>query len=180
MKFSPEHYHQFQESYSKESDRSVAILAAAYLEHCLEEYLRLRLVDDPSVKDLFSGFAPIATFSAKIDIAFAVGLLPPHIREDLRRIKKIRNLFAHDLDSLTFDAGPVRDICDKFSWPRSDGTRRKAPTARAQFLNAVFWCLLHIYTERDRTSRLPLPKFHFEEVVEDKNSAEPAAGGNAE
>src|SRR5690349_7348581 len=110
MKFTPEHYNQFQESYSKESDRSVAILAATYLEHCLEEYLRLRLVDDPSVRDLFTGFAPIATFSAKIDISFAVGLLPLHIREDLRRIKKIRNLFAHELDSLTFDAEPIRDI----------------------------------------------------------------------
>src|SRR5437016_12606 len=104
MKYTLDHYNQFQEHYAGESDRSAAILAASYLEHCLEEYLLLRLVAGPTVNALFDGFAPLATFSAKIDIAFAVGLLPRHIQEDLKRIKKIRNLFAHELDSLTFES----------------------------------------------------------------------------
>lgn len=177
MRFTPEHYNDFQQFYANESDRSVAILAATYLEQCLEEYLLLRLVDHPSVRALFAGFAPLATFSGKIEVAFAIGLLPVNVRDDLRRIKKIRNLFAHELEPLAFDSPQIRDLCGAFFWPRSDGTKALAKTPRTQYLNAVFWCLLHVYTERDRTSRLLIPRFHFEEVVEKRETDAEANSG---
>jgi hypothetical protein len=47
------------------------------------------------VAKLFEGFGPLSTFSAKIEFAFALGLLPRHVHTDLRTIKKVRNLFAH-------------------------------------------------------------------------------------
>ena len=167
MKYTPEHYGEFQESYANESDRSVGILAATYLEQCLAEFLLLRLVDHSSSRALFDSFAPLSSFSGKIEIAFAIGLIPEQIYDDLRRIKKIRNLFAHELDALTFDSPKISKLCDQFFIPRSDGSRRIASGGRGKFLNGVFWALIHIYTQRERTSRLSVLKLRFEEVVED-------------
>jgi DNA-binding MltR family transcriptional regulator len=61
----------------------------------LEEYIAKKFVDDKAVAKLFEGFGPLSTFSAKIEFAFALGLLPRHVHTDLRTIKKVRNLFAH-------------------------------------------------------------------------------------
>jgi DNA-binding MltR family transcriptional regulator len=64
-------------------------------EKYLEEYIAKKFVDDKAVAKLFEGFGPLSTFSAKIEFAFALGLLPRHVHTDLRTIKKVRNLFAH-------------------------------------------------------------------------------------
>jgi hypothetical protein len=171
MKFDLDHYGAFQKTYEAESDRSVVILASSYLEKYLEEYLTKKLVDDKSVSKLFEGYGPLSTFAAKIDIAFAIGLLPRHVFVDLRTIRKIRNLFAHEPDTLNFESSRVKDHCATL-WPaigipRSDGSKRQQQEPRSQFLVAVFWVVLHMDTEGKRVSRLAIPRFHFKEVIED-------------
>jgi DNA-binding MltR family transcriptional regulator len=89
----------------------------------LEEYIAKRLVDDKAVAKLFEGFGPLSTFSAKIEFAFALGLLPKHVHTDLRTIRKVRNLFAHEPDSSNFLTNSIKDLCATL-WrvPRSDGS----------------------------------------------------------
>ena len=48
-----------------------------------------------SPHQLFDGTGALATFSAKIDIAYAFGLIGTQERADLHIIRKIRNDFAH-------------------------------------------------------------------------------------
>ena len=65
----------------KESDRGCVILGAAWLNTALEQLLRAICRTAPedtkaSVDPLFQGYAPLATFSAKIQLAFALGVLP--------------------------------------------------------------------------------------------------------
>jgi Domain of unknown function (DUF5076)/Mannitol repressor len=98
-----------------ESDRAAAVLAGSFLETYLGNCLQFYLVDHLSVRDLFRGFGPLATFSARIGVAFAVGLLTEEMRSDLKYIKDIRNHFAHHPDETSFDVSPVRDICKNFS-----------------------------------------------------------------
>jgi DNA-binding MltR family transcriptional regulator len=56
---------------------------------------------------LFVGSAPLSSFSAKIQVAYAIGLIGPKATHDLDRIREIRNAFAHAKVSITFDTDAV-------------------------------------------------------------------------
>lgn len=68
----------------QESDRGVTIYAATLLEDDLESLLRTCCLSDPTsvkrvVDPLFQGYAPFSTFSAKIQVTYALGLIPEHL-----------------------------------------------------------------------------------------------------
>jgi len=64
------------------------------------------------IDGLFSTYAPLATFSAKISICFAFGFIDEPTFRDLEVIRKIRNRFAHDYDSREFfDAATFQQLC---------------------------------------------------------------------
>ncbi|HEU0079379.1 MAG TPA: MltR family transcriptional regulator [Longimicrobiaceae bacterium] len=96
---------------SGESDRGAALLAGEYLSSLLEDLLRAFLVDNKAVEALFKGYAPLSTFSGRIDVAFGVGLLRESTRGDLQFIRKIRNHVAHHPHSVAFIESPVKDWC---------------------------------------------------------------------
>lgn len=58
-----------------EIDRAAAILAASFLESNLERAIRLGMVEGVNVDELFKPYAPLSTFSGKIDIAHAFGII---------------------------------------------------------------------------------------------------------
>ena len=164
-------YTEFQKHYEGESDRSVVILAASFIEQTLEGHIRRMLVDSPAVGKLFDGYAPLATFAAKIDMSFALGLAPTHVHEDLRTIKKLRNIFAHEAAAVNFDSQRVSDICSNFhKIRRSDGSHWELIGGRAKYLTAVYFCILSVEVVSSRTSRLSVAKFRMEEVVKDDSS----------
>jgi len=84
-----------------QTDRGAAILGATFLEVRLEEAIRSRLVGtgDP-VESLFRGGAALGTFSAKTDMAFALGFYGPKVHRDLTLIGRIRDRFARDLGAV--------------------------------------------------------------------------------
>ncbi len=104
-------FHQIVESYKQESDRSAAILTASFLEEILEKAIRDFLIEDQFVDTLFKGHSPLSTFSAKIDSAYALGLITKDMKRDLDTIRKIRNYFAHNWNVVSFDDSPVSDFC---------------------------------------------------------------------
>ena len=118
----------FQQHYKNESDRSAAILASSFLENCLEQLIREKLADHPIKNELFRGFGLFATFSARADIALLLGLIPEHIYNDLKTIRKIRNEFAHTPLPLSFGEGKIKDLAANLipakGIQRSDGTMR--------------------------------------------------------
>ena len=66
----------FLNNFNQESDRGAALSAAAVLEDRLEEIIKAFLIDGKSSLKLLDGFnAPIGTFSSKILLAHALGLL---------------------------------------------------------------------------------------------------------
>jgi hypothetical protein len=122
---------------SEGDDRAKAIVAAAYIENNLAMAIlaRFRLLNDAGQKHLYdSEHSALATFSAKIDIGWALNLYDAAVREDLHRIRKIRNKFAHELHVRTFDDPEVRGYCDglvgiKYLEPLK---RRTKPRSRAE------------------------------------------------
>mgnify|MGYP001565628512 CR=1 FL=1 len=89
------------EELSGESDRAAAIVGCALLDERLAELLADFLVQNADGRsDLLSSEdanAPLGSFASRIVAAYAVGLIDKAERDALRKLKKIRNLFAHKL-----------------------------------------------------------------------------------
>ncbi len=103
-------YEFFSDKLRDESDRGSVIISAVILEDILQKMLKIRLISSVNKDDeLFdSTYAPINNFSAKIDLAYRVGLIRPHIRSSLHLIRKTRNEFAHSLLSSGFEENSVK------------------------------------------------------------------------
>jgi DNA-binding MltR family transcriptional regulator len=102
------------ETLSKESDCGCAIIGASLLEDRLEALLRaICCSDEESIKQavdpLFESYAPFATFSAKVQAAFAFRLISRELKSQLDLIRRIRNDFAHDQGPLSFQTGQCHD-----------------------------------------------------------------------
>jgi len=113
-------YSRMADTYAQESDRAAAVLGGSFVETMLLDLLRAYLVADPKVEELFEGDRPLATFSARINVAFALGLLPPNLYSDLNLVRHIRNHFAHHPNATSFNVSPARERCGALSIVRVD------------------------------------------------------------
>jgi DNA-binding MltR family transcriptional regulator len=96
----------------KQTDRASAIVSSSLLEELLERLILAFLLDNEKAKkDLFDGMAPLATMSAKINIANHLGLINKNEYEDLKIIKNIRNDFAHSFETINFETQRIKDKC---------------------------------------------------------------------
>lgn len=140
-----------------QTDRAVAILAAAFLEFRLEKALKERLPDIKGLpkckkhkKDtnkiaslhdrLFKDpNAPLGTFASKIDAACALRLFGKNTYHDLDTIRQVRNAFAHERASLSFRTQKISQWCKKLRLPQriKFGTDPLPTEARDCFLAAV-------------------------------------------
>lgn len=95
------------------SDRALAVVVASILDRSLEDTL-LEWMRELSTEDqntLFASRGVLATFSAKIDLAYAFRIFGPQTRADLHTIREVRNLFAHARLPLSFsDEAIARSI----------------------------------------------------------------------
>ncbi|HEV2146148.1 MAG TPA: hypothetical protein VGR37_01895 [Longimicrobiaceae bacterium] len=107
----------FFEAFQAETDRACGVLAGALLDTLLERLLRLALPE--AGNEVFQGAAPLASFSAKIDMAYYMRLLSEEDRRDLHLVRKIRNDFAHAVDhTLGFSAPNVANRVRELRLPK--------------------------------------------------------------
>ena len=111
----PEHQDEYVKELNGESDRAAALVAAADVDYWLIMLLRSKLsykLTDIERNDLLYGKrAPLSDFSARISIAYGFGLIHSDERDDLNRIRHIRNAFAHAVISLTFEHELIAKEC---------------------------------------------------------------------
>jgi DNA-binding MltR family transcriptional regulator len=98
-----------------ESDRGCILVAASALDVFLEELLRTKLVVDPhavkyAIAALFEPMGPLATFSAKIKLAYGLGLIDRSDFTDLEKIRRIRNIASHEYSPMTFESQEIIEI----------------------------------------------------------------------
>lgn len=98
------------ESLDSESDRAVALIAAAHIETALRSMLRSTMVDSNGVAErLFdSPTAPLGTFSSNIAIAYGLGYIGPNTLKTLDSIREVRNAFAHFRRAMSFEDPEIR------------------------------------------------------------------------
>jgi hypothetical protein len=90
------------------------------------------MIRNPST--LFSPpLGPLGSFSARIELCYALGLSPKQVRRDLILIRKIRNDFAHQAKTLTFDDPGIADRCAELFYSMLGAPARPRP----KFTNAV-------------------------------------------
>ena len=81
----------------------------------LKQYLESHLVKHKDVSKLLAGFnAPVGTFSSRILLSFAVGLISEAEYVMLGNIKKIRNEFAHSVQA-SFETPTISSHCRTLS-----------------------------------------------------------------
>src|SRR5680860_1238080 len=70
-------------------------------------------------RKLFENSGPLASFSAKIDIAYSLGFIPSNEKRTLHAIRLIRNIFAHSGEpEINFDYESLQPFLAKLPNPK--------------------------------------------------------------
>ncbi len=132
---SPEQWKKTQEELAealKARERIAGIVQMCYLDNALERLLRTVMIEDESViKQLMKDDRLLGSFSSKLKLAYALGLIPELVREDLECLNAIRNRFAHEATVMSFDHARVCGLCKNLSTAKQiiDGEARPPASA---------------------------------------------------
>ena len=134
----------FRRALTKETDRGCALFATSYLDKALSDLLYCALAHDKKIEnDLFEGNAPLASFSARIKMAFYLGKISKVERRDLDLLRKIRNEFAHNANAIDFENEKIKSQCGELSFSYHDKDHRP----RGHFTAASLGILANIHSE---------------------------------
>jgi hypothetical protein len=96
---------------NKKSERGAMLVAATMIDDLLERCIKSFLVEDEEIDRLLVGFnAPLGTLSARTLAALALGILSKDEYKECERLRKIRNVFAHNIHS-SFEEQRLIDLC---------------------------------------------------------------------
>jgi len=95
-------------------DVHYAIAGTAALDNSLRAALlsKMRPLSRAMRDRLFEGYGPLATVAAKIDLAYALEIIPKEIYDQLRKINKIRVTCAHSPELTTFSHPKIAPLLD--------------------------------------------------------------------
>lgn len=147
------------EEIGKKSLRSSIITTAAIIDVMLEKLLKKYFVDSSDFKDLFSGQGPLSTFSAKIKISYALGLISKELRDDLNLYRKIRNKCAHDIVINTDTKECIANLSNNFQlWKKvfRVGANEDLQIYTSLEFMVIFICLIKRINNVERLSAFPM------------------------
>jgi DNA-binding MltR family transcriptional regulator len=104
------------EAINKEPPLGCVLIAAAFLEKALTSLLGKLFVECETAKNVLSENGFLGEFSRCADTAYCLGLISKGMLENLKRIGKIRNLFAHSHQFLDFDTEEVKELCESLTF----------------------------------------------------------------
>ncbi|WP_109479669.1 MltR family transcriptional regulator [Paraburkholderia sp. C35] len=137
-----------------ESDRACALMAAAWLDDQLGLLLRENFLEDKKATELlFDATGPLSTFSGRIALARALGLIPKAVLNDLLTLKRIRNDFAHTAAPIDFSIEPIASRCHNLQCQIRD----KHEPPRLKFVNCMMGIAGAIQSARVRATRPASP-----------------------
>lgn len=133
-------------------DRAIAILLAAHLERAVELGITARLKnnDHKTQLELYSERGPLGTFSGKIAMAYALGMIDATTRAELDSIRAVRNAFAHATADISFSTDVIAAECKKLNPLRLMGISAKKiaeipPTPRNIFMGLATFLFLNLW-----------------------------------
>lgn len=166
------------------SDRLSALLATAWLDIQLETAIKSCFAKQVTQSDCNAYFgvqAPLSSFGAKRDMAFALGIYGRTTLEALKQIGKIRNIFAHAPSVVSFDTPELTIACRELglifqaysSWEHlkldevsnTDKDSKTCNSARDNFLEASL--IIYLSLSRRGLDKLLLDKERLNRQRED-------------
>src|ERR1700747_15771 len=97
-------------------DWPTCLMAITFLEQILENCLNVKF-DSKLTKteraELFSGYGALSTFSSKILIGYALNLFSKEAKNDLNKLKFIRNEAAHRTNEFSFSLEVISRTCSQ-------------------------------------------------------------------
>jgi len=112
----------------QESDRGLCLLAIGRLDVILTKILEIKLLGSKTFKrDLFNNNGPLCTLSSKIKMSYSLGLITKNTYEEIEVMRKVRNMFAHSDQHISFDSKEVEDACSgMIMFPLQKGRKNRA------------------------------------------------------
>ena len=93
-----------------------ALTGAAIADQQLQDALltKMKKLSRKLEDELFKGYGPLSSLSAKIALAYALGLVDSTTHKRLTVMRQIRNKFAHADDFTTFESPEIRRLLAQF------------------------------------------------------------------
>lgn len=156
---------------NKQDDRGAAMVAASMIDERLRDILEGFFIEGSASKELLDGaHAPLGTFSARAIAARSLGLIEEGEFREVNFVRKIRNEFAHDWKTASFDAPRIADLCANLPWlgppehEKGSKPRDRFNVAIAVLLIDLMWRTRLVKKERrsakswpNKTRNLPDP-----------------------
>ncbi|MDQ0463014.1 hypothetical protein QO010_000762 [Caulobacter ginsengisoli] len=138
-----------------ESDRSAIILISTTVEDAIESELIRRM---PGVADetapyslIFGSDGPVSTFSNKIKMGLAMGILSPDVRRQVDIVREIRNACAHARYPTSFETPAIIEAC-KHLLADMRVASEKEPTLRDYFIMKCMLITQYVVDGKWRTT----------------------------
>jgi len=121
-------------------DRGLVLSLSAFAEDSLGALLMAFMLSSDASTKLLEGFnAPLGTFAARIKAAYSLGLINKSQFNDLERLRKIRNEFAHTWQSIEISKPNISALIKQMSYSRIDDHFPETPNEK---LRSSIICLL--------------------------------------
>jgi hypothetical protein len=188
---SPEAVKTYVEELKKQTDRGAGIVASAVVEEALEFTIKRRLIELSNTRAdlLFGRMRPLSSFSAKIELGFALGLYDDKLRHPLNMIRDVRNEFAHNMDATSFDHPDVAKLIDDLRALTPEPARQtlfQQKSRRDVFMLFFFTAMMLLYGSGAADIRLKqlgeiaLAVQHYQQAQASANTARPGTPGSQE
>lgn len=139
-------------------DRAVALLAATNMELCLQLVIEKHMIplNGDETQRLFGPEAPVGTLSAKIKMAYALGIISRRFVHDANCIREIRNTFAHAHVHVDFETPAITDAIRELKFPKfgheTFSLSRRPLDDKEVFCRTALWLCTYLY---DASEELP-------------------------
>ncbi|HGH7175506.1 TPA: MltR family transcriptional regulator [Bacillus wiedmannii] len=111
---------EFEKELENSSDRGLVLVSGSIIDELLCELLKAFLIKSKSVeKDLFKVNGVLATFEAKIQMSYYLGLISKNEKSNITYLQRVRNKFAHQFIDITFENDAISNVCSNFEIPKN-------------------------------------------------------------
>jgi DNA-binding MltR family transcriptional regulator len=108
----------FYQAINDEAPLPCALISVAFLEKAVTAILAGFFVQCDTAKTVLGENGFLGEFSRCADVAYCLGLVSNGALKNLKRVGKIRNLFAHSHQLIDFNDHEVREHCAQLTFPK--------------------------------------------------------------
>ena len=150
VRYSPKNTVKILTEMTSASERIRAVVAGSFLDGVLEYAIAKELVDltEEEENAVFDLGGPLASCNQKILMGHALGLFGPKTKAQLKIINKVRNIFAHNMNEVTFDDDDVAKLASQLTFGLSE--EEGARPLKDRFVNSAHYLVLALASDIEK------------------------------